>query len=163
MELIGQQAFPPIGKLPYFITLPGYGYLVFRLATDAKPPAWHEERLVTRRLPVLVLDAHWEKAFDVPGVLEVPRAIMHQTREKLRDEVLLPYLKGRRWFGAKNERIADVHIDVAGPWTTDSGTWRITFVEAKLQDGSVQRYFLPLALDWERRDHDPDRRLALDW
>jgi maltose alpha-D-glucosyltransferase/alpha-amylase len=48
-------ALPPVGKLPYFITLPGYGYLAFRLAADVKPPAWHEERLVQRRLPVLVL------------------------------------------------------------------------------------------------------------
>ena len=155
VELMGQQPFPPLGKLPYFITLPGYGYLVFRLATDVKPPAWHEERLVRRQLPVLVLDSTWEKAFDTPGVLDVPRAVMHASREKLRDEVLLPYLKGRRWFGAKNEKLADVRLDVAGPWKTDSATWRITFVEAKLAADGVQRYFLPLALEWERRDYDP--------
>ena len=46
---------PPVGKLPYLVTLPGHGYMAFRLATDAKPPGWHEERLATRRLPVLVL------------------------------------------------------------------------------------------------------------
>jgi maltose alpha-D-glucosyltransferase/alpha-amylase len=160
VELFGQDPFPPVGKLPYFITLPGYGSLVFRLATDVKPPAWHEERLSTRRLPVLVLDATWEKAFDVPGVLDVPRAVMHTTRERLRDEVLLPYLKGRRWFGAKNEKLADVKLDVAGPWKTDSGTWRITFAEARLASGGVQRYFLPLAIDWERRDHDPMEAFA---
>jgi len=85
VELFSQEPFPPIGKLPYFVTLPGYGYMVFRLAADTKPPAWHEERLATRRLPVLVLDATWEKAFDTPGILDVPRAVMHATREKLRD------------------------------------------------------------------------------
>jgi maltose alpha-D-glucosyltransferase/alpha-amylase len=160
VELFGQEPFPPIGKLPYFVTLPGYGYMVFRLATDMKPPAWHEERLVTRRIPVLVLDSTWEKAFDTPGILDVPRAVMHASREKLRDEVLLPYLKGRRWFGAKNEKLADVRLDVAGAWRTDAGTWRITFVVAQLASGEVQRYFLPLALDWERRDHDPNERYA---
>jgi maltose alpha-D-glucosyltransferase/alpha-amylase len=155
VELMGQQPFPPLGKLPYFITLPGYGYMVFRLAADAKPPAWHEERLVRRQLPVLVLDPGWEKVFDTPGVLDVPRAIMHQTGERLRDQVLLPYLKGRRWFGAKNERLKDVTLHVAGAWKTASATWRMTFAEAELEDGPAQRYFLPMALDWERRDYDP--------
>ncbi|MGZ5457182.1 MAG: maltose alpha-D-glucosyltransferase, partial [Thermoanaerobaculia bacterium] len=60
VELFGQESFPPLGKLPYLVTLPGHGYMAFRLATDAKPPGWHEERLSTRRLPVLVLATGWE-------------------------------------------------------------------------------------------------------
>ena len=41
VEILGQEPFPPIGKLPYLVTLPGHGYFAFRLATDAKAPAWH--------------------------------------------------------------------------------------------------------------------------
>jgi maltose alpha-D-glucosyltransferase/alpha-amylase len=161
VELLGQESFPPIGKLPYFITLPGYGYMAFRLATDAKPPGWHEERLVTRRLPVLVLDPDWERAVDAGGPLDGAKVFMNTTREKLRDGVLLPYLKGRRWFAAKNEKLADVRLVAAGPWKGDSGaTWRITFAQARIADGSEQRYLLPLALAWERRDFDPVERFG---
>jgi maltose alpha-D-glucosyltransferase / alpha-amylase len=161
VELFGQESFPPVGKLPYFITLPGHGYLAFRLATDAKPPGWHEERLVTRPLPVLVLDTGWERAFDTGGPLDVGKVVMHATREKLRDEVLLPYLKTRRWFAAKNEKISDLRMIIAGPWKGDSGAgWRMTFVEAHLAQGAAHRYFVPLALAWERRDYDPVQRFG---
>jgi maltose alpha-D-glucosyltransferase/alpha-amylase len=154
VELFGQESFPPVGKLPYFITLPGYGYVAFRLAADAKAPAWHEERLVTRRLPILVLDPGWERALDAGGPLEVARVFVNVRPERLRDEVLLPYLKPRRWFAAKNEKLTDLKLTIAGPWRTAHATWRITFVEALLA-GGAQRYFLPLALEWERRDYDP--------
>jgi maltose alpha-D-glucosyltransferase/alpha-amylase len=162
VELVGQESFPPVGKLPYLITLPGHGYMAFRLATDAKPPGWHEERLATRRIPVLVLAPTWLEALDrgTPG-LDPSQVIMNVSRERLRDEVLLPYLKGRRWFAAKNEPIADLRVASIAPWKGESGnTWRIAFVDVKLESGDTQRYFLPIALDWETRDHDPLEKYA---
>ena len=41
VELFGGESFPPVGKLPYLVTLAGHGYMAFRLATDAKTPGWH--------------------------------------------------------------------------------------------------------------------------
>ncbi|HWH85042.1 MAG TPA: maltose alpha-D-glucosyltransferase, partial [Burkholderiaceae bacterium] len=43
VELLGRTAFPPIGELPYLLTLPSYGFYWFRLTVDAEPPRWHEE------------------------------------------------------------------------------------------------------------------------
>src|SRR6188768_2807417 len=99
VELFGQESFPPVGKLPYLVTLAGHGYMSFRLATDAKPPGWHEERLATRRLPVLVLAAGWQEML-AQGQRDpdTTRLFQHVTRARLRDEVLGPYLRGRRWF-----------------------------------------------------------------
>ncbi|HEX7466516.1 MAG TPA: maltose alpha-D-glucosyltransferase, partial [Usitatibacter sp.] len=157
VELVGQEPFPPVGKLPYLVTLPGYGFMAFRLSTDAKPPGWHEERLATRRLPVLVLAPGWQETLDrgAPGV-DFTQVFMHVSGERLRDEILLPYLKGRRWFAAKNEPIAELRVASIAPWKGESGnTWRIAFVDAKLASGETQRYFVPIALDWETRDHDP--------
>jgi hypothetical protein len=133
--------------------------MAFRLATDAKPPGWHEERLATRRLPVLVMAPGWQETLDRgAGVVDFTRIFMHVSRERLRDEILLPYLKGRRWFAAKNEPIADLRVASIAPWKGESGnTWRIAFVDATLASGEAQRYFLPIALDWETRDHDPSR------
>ena len=34
VELLGRTAFPPIGELPYMLTLPAHGFYWFRLATD---------------------------------------------------------------------------------------------------------------------------------
>jgi maltose alpha-D-glucosyltransferase/alpha-amylase len=162
VELVGQEPFPPVGKLPYLITLPGHGYMAFRLAADAKPPGWHEERLATRRLPVLVLAPGWQEILDRgAGRVDFTQIFMHVSRERLRDEVLLPYLKGRRWFAAKNEAIADLSVASIAPWKGESGnTWRIAFVDVTLGSGNTQRYFLPIALEWESRDHDPLERYA---
>jgi len=157
VEVLGQEPFPPVGKLPYLFTLAGHGYLALRLATDAKPPGWHEQRLPQRRLPVLVLAPGWQQALERGGA-EPPKpgeVLMHATHEKMRDEILVPYLRARRWFAARNEAISDVRVAMIAPWKTGAATWSITFMRADLADGSCQRYFVPLALDWESRTHDP--------
>ncbi|HUP31134.1 MAG TPA: maltose alpha-D-glucosyltransferase [Usitatibacter sp.] len=155
VELFGQESFPPVGKLPYLVTLPGHGYIAFQLSTDAKPPGWHEERLVTRRLPILVLAPAWQEVLDGgTGDADLTRVFMNSTPAKLRDDVLLPYLRGRRWFSAKNEKIDDLAMATIAPWNATQ-LWRISFVDARLASGETQRYFLPVALEWESLDHDP--------
>ncbi|MBA3848182.1 MAG: maltose alpha-D-glucosyltransferase, partial [Planctomycetes bacterium] len=51
VELLGRAAFPPIGELPYLLTLPAHGFYWFRLATDAEAPSWHEEFLPAEDRP----------------------------------------------------------------------------------------------------------------
>ena len=63
VELMGRTPFPPIGDLPYLLTLAGHGFLWFRLAAGADVPAWHEERLPRDELPVLVLFDGWASLF----------------------------------------------------------------------------------------------------
>src|SRR6202008_1113844 len=63
VEMLGRAAFPPIGELPYLLTLPAHGFYWFRLATDVQVPSWHEERLVRDDLPVLVLFDGWTSLF----------------------------------------------------------------------------------------------------
>jgi maltose alpha-D-glucosyltransferase/alpha-amylase len=156
VELFGQESFPPVGKLPYFITLPGHGCMAFRLAADARPPGWHEERLLQRRLPVLVLAPGWQQAIEEGGSPPDPgRIFVHATPERLRNDVMLPYLKGRRWFAAKDEKIEGLRMSLLTTWKTPSASWSISFVDAHLANGKCQRYFLPLALDWETRSFDP--------
>ncbi len=48
VELLGRTSFPPIGELPYLLTLPGYAFYWFKLSRDTPPPAWHEERAARR-------------------------------------------------------------------------------------------------------------------
>ncbi len=42
VELMGRSKFPPIGQLPYLLTLSGHGFYAFDLATDVEAPVWHE-------------------------------------------------------------------------------------------------------------------------
>jgi maltose alpha-D-glucosyltransferase/alpha-amylase len=161
VELIGGEPFPPVGKLPYFITLPGHGCMAFRLAADAKPPGWHEERLLQRRLPVLVLAPGWQQAIEEGGSPPDPaRIFVHSTPELLRNDVLLPYLTVRRWFAAKNEKIGPLRMSRLATWKTATTKWSISFIDAHLANGTCQRYFVPLALDWESRNFDPAEKYA---
>ncbi len=41
IELTGQSPFPPVGDLPYLLTLPAYGYMWFLLADEEQAPGWH--------------------------------------------------------------------------------------------------------------------------
>ena len=156
VELLGQEAFPAIGKLPYLVTLSGHGYFAFRLAADAKPPAWHEDRLPHTRLPVLVLAPGWEAALeDDTKVPDLAGLFMNLTHERWRDEVLLPYLRSRRWFAAKSERVKDVRFVLLATWKAAGRRWKLALIDVELEDGGVQRYFQPLAIDWETRERDP--------
>ena len=40
----GARRFPPIGELPYLLTLPGHGFYWFRLSRTEPPPAGTEDR-----------------------------------------------------------------------------------------------------------------------
>ena len=99
LEMLGGSAFPPIGKLPYLLTLPPYGFYWFLLATQTKMPAWHTpapEPLP--ELQTLVLRQ------GIMEMLEQPR------RGILENEVLPTYLPKRRWSAAKQERLRSVRI-----------------------------------------------------
>ena len=43
VELLGRSTFPPIGDLPYMLTLPAYGFYWFVLPEAAELPRWHED------------------------------------------------------------------------------------------------------------------------
>ncbi|GAB3550069.1 maltose alpha-D-glucosyltransferase [Noviherbaspirillum agri] len=102
LEMLGGSAFPPIGKLPYLMTLPPYGFYWFLLATEARMPAWHTpapEPLP--ELQTLVLRQ------GIAEVLESPR------RELLEKDVLPNYLPKRRWYAGKQEKLLAARITLA--------------------------------------------------
>jgi maltose alpha-D-glucosyltransferase/alpha-amylase len=107
----------------------------------------------------MVLAPGWQQAMDrTDRAPEIREVFAHATHERLRDDVLLPYLQARRWFAAKNEKIGDIRMSMIAPWKTPAATWSVSFVDTFLANGKCQRYFLPLALDWETRSFDPSER-----
>jgi maltose alpha-D-glucosyltransferase / alpha-amylase len=159
VEVMGKEAFPPIGKLPYLLTLSGHGYFAFNLASNVSPPTWHDERMPYSALPMLVLSRTWSEA-KPQAVHEIDSLIVNVSHDRLRDEILLPYLRKRPWFAARTRPVTDLSFDPVPQWTTASGNWLLAIMRTELESQPQQRYFFPLALDWETRDHDPLEKLG---
>ncbi|MCF8198763.1 MAG: maltose alpha-D-glucosyltransferase [Sulfuritalea sp.] len=150
VELMGRAAFPPIGDLPYLLTLEGYGTYGFRLATDVEVPYWHEERLARPELPVLVLTEGWLTfSGGKADASTVRRAISAATQDQLQHKVLAPYLSTKRWFAAKGHPITRIDLLEQSEWNSGDGSWLLTIIEVHCADIPTQIYFLPLAICWE--------------
>jgi len=164
VELLGHTAFPPIGALPYLLTLKGYGTYGFRLATDAEVPYWHEDRLARPALPVLVLTEGWltlskgrARANNVRG------AIAATTQEQFQHKVLAPYLATKRWFAAKGHRILRIELLEQDEWNMAQGSWLFTIIEVHFADLSPQLYLLPLSICWEEEGGEEKLQELAPW
>jgi maltose alpha-D-glucosyltransferase/alpha-amylase len=159
VELMGRTAFPPIGELPYLLSLAGHGFLWFRLESAATAPAWHEERLVPQELAVLVLFDGWASLFR-ERVVPWRIAASERVRKQLEGEVLPAFVSSRRWYAAKGETLARVTIADHVEWKHGAQSWLVTMVHAERAGAEPQTYFLPLALAWEEREEERVRALA---
>jgi maltose alpha-D-glucosyltransferase/alpha-amylase len=147
VELLNRSPFPPVGDLPYMITLPGYATYWFRLSADAAPPAWHREYLPERELPVLVLPRGMDSllAHDDDRATDIERRTIRQ----LEKDALPSFIQSRRWFAAKSARLSGVRIDRLIDWRPRRGRWLLAFVHVALENADDEEYFLPLATIWE--------------
>jgi maltose alpha-D-glucosyltransferase / alpha-amylase len=147
VEILGRSVFPPIGELPYFITLSGYGVYWFVLATEAQAPRWHTETPAPLpELLTLVLPAGWAS-------LAQGRAL-----DTLAGQVLPGFLPKQRWFGSAGAGAPRVAPSArAGlPYDSDGALVALWQVHT---GGAAQAYAIPLAIAWETRDDDPLVRL----
>jgi maltose alpha-D-glucosyltransferase/alpha-amylase len=159
VELLGGTPFPPIGELPYFLTLPGHGFYWFRLTPEAEAPGWHQLRVAPVELPVLVLTAGLASFF--PERVGAARAGGAETlRRQIEREAIPRFLPGQRWFTARDTRVEAVRIEAMAEWSTRTGTWLLAVVGVETADGAPQSYLLPLALAWEGRDEETLHALA---
>ncbi len=136
IDMVGGSAFPPIGQLPYLLTLSGYGMLVFLLASEAKLPAWHTRP--PEPLPefaTIVLRNGVEDVLAPAG-----RAILEH-------EALPAYLPKRRWFASKTERLEAVRVAYAQR-LADAPEVLLAEITAQLP-GRTENYVLPLAIAWD--------------
>src|SRR5437899_1052488 len=156
---MGRTAFPPIGDLPYLLTLAGHGFLWFRLAAGEDVPAWHEERLARDELPTLVLFDGWASLFRdrvVPWRIGMAEKVMAQ----LEREALPPFVAGRRWYAAKGEPVRRVILVDHLEWKQREVSWLVSLARVESGNGEAQTYFLPLTLAWEDQDEERMRALA---
>jgi maltose alpha-D-glucosyltransferase/alpha-amylase len=140
VELLGRSAFPPIGELPYLLTLQGYSFFWFELLPAAA------EAVSLRAAPpeffTLVMPHGW------------PDLFRQHNLPQLESDVIPGFLPRQRWFGAKDQRVKTASVQARGGIArpAEDGSALETFmagvVEAQLARGGRQRYFLPLATIW---------------
>ena len=159
VELMGRTPFPPIGDLPYLLTLGGHGFLWFRLAAGGEVPAWHEERLPRDELPVLVLFDGWASLFR-DRVVPWRITMSEKVRAQLEREVLPAFVAGRRWYAAKGSAIGAVTLADYVEWPGSDQSWLVALARVERDKGEADTYFLPLTLDWEDSDEERMRTLA---
>jgi maltose alpha-D-glucosyltransferase/alpha-amylase len=130
VELFGGKPFPPIGDLPYLLTLGPHAFYWFRLQgrVEGEPAAVED---AGRAVPSLRLTGAW------------PGALGGAAREAL-EAVLPAWLRAQRWFGGKAHRIesASVVDAIVAPGGERAGIVAVVRVE---QSGSPpQLYSVPL-------------------
>jgi maltose alpha-D-glucosyltransferase/alpha-amylase len=146
VELLGGSSFPPLGDLPYFLTLPGHSFYWFRLTTEAVAPSWHRESPRFVEPPVIVLPAGRETS---RRVYRAPLRLPSRQMAQLEREALPNFLGVRRWFAAKGGEIERVEVAAQAEFD-DNGLLTLLRVHVDDEEGAgPQLYFLPLAAAWE--------------
>jgi maltose alpha-D-glucosyltransferase/alpha-amylase len=153
VELMGRAAFPPIGELPYLLTLPGHNYYWFRLTSGEGVPAWHEEHLQPEELLTLVLFDGWHSFFR-DRVVPWRIVMAEKVRVQLEEDALPHFVAAQRWYGAKGEVIRRVVITDYAEWGNTDYKWLVALFRIETAACEPLTYFLPLALVLENGDEE---------
>ncbi|MFD1912208.1 maltose alpha-D-glucosyltransferase [Halodurantibacterium flavum] len=135
VELTGRSAFPPVGDLPYMLTLPAYGFYWFALSQDEETPSWHEV------LPDILPEFMTLTARDG----RVQTALKGREGTQFQNDVLPQWLPLQRWFAAKGDTIGAVRLTPLGE--LGQGEHALVSVDVSL-GAEEQSYFLPITARW---------------
>jgi len=139
VELLGRSVFPPVGDLPYLLTLPAYGFYWFILTEEAVLPSWHEP--VPDPMPdfiTLVMREGWTDIATGRALRELEQGVLPQ------------FVPNQRWFGAKDARIHGVRLASSAVLSGRGDGYLLAEIEVSHTGAAApQPYFLPLAVTWE--------------
>jgi maltose alpha-D-glucosyltransferase/alpha-amylase len=146
VEILGRSAFPPLGDLPYLVTLPAYGFHWFVLPQAAEVPHWHVEAPppLPEFLTLVMRDG-------------LRSAWSGREAREFETSVLPEYLAKQRWFSAKNDKIVGAHIAAMPELSAGKGEFVLLQVAVELAASDPQRYFLPVAVSWD------ENAASLNW
>jgi maltose alpha-D-glucosyltransferase / alpha-amylase len=129
VELMGRKPFPPIGDLPYLLTLGPHSFYMFELQ-----PGHAAGVGATGETPLARV--HVEERWD--------ELVVGEERVTL-ERVLPQVLQERRWFGGKSLGIRSAKIVDAIELPLGGGSTWLALVNVEHSRGSAQTYLLPLA------------------
>jgi maltose alpha-D-glucosyltransferase/alpha-amylase len=130
VELFGRTPFPPIGDLPYLLTLGPHSFYWFAL----EPPPRPAEGVagMEARLPALHVRGAWQNVLRGAGKAALERA-------------LPDYLRERRWFAGKAQRTKGTTIVDAVEIPMADGVAMMTLIRVDYAQGGSEIYALPLS------------------
>jgi len=140
LEMLGRTRFPPIGELPYMITLAPYGFYWFQLKERDKSEHIEPSAVPEFETLVVPLGATWMSLARTRGVFE--------------RDVLPGQLARTRWYPERSAEAIHPTLTSAIPFCVvgDNRPWLI-FFEAT-QRGATARYVLPMQIEWVRFDRE---------
>ena len=158
VEMLGRTSFPPIGQLPYLLTLPSHGFYWFRLAADAEVPSWHQEGVALQDRPTLVLFDGWTSFFR-ERVMPWRMGMADRMRAQFETDTLPRHIEIQRWYATKGTAIERARLVDHAVWDAGEFSWMLPILQL---DGPAEEstYFMPLAMAWEDLDEERINRLA---
>ncbi len=135
IELIGGAPFPPVGDLPYMLTLPAYGFFWFLLAPEADAPKWHV--VTPDPLPEF-------STLTAPGG-RIDRVFEGRELANFERFALPDFLRLQRWYAGKGTTMRRATAITLGAIPGESNQLLIATAET---DDGPQRYFLPVSVLW---------------
>jgi maltose alpha-D-glucosyltransferase/alpha-amylase len=114
IEMLGRAPFPPIGELPYLLTLSSYGFYWFKLTAEADAPSWHDQGVALQDWPTLVLFDGWTSFFR-ERVMPWRIGMAERMRNQFELDTLPRHIEIQRWYASKGVPIARARmVDHAG-------------------------------------------------
>jgi len=137
VEVFGRTEFPPIGDLPYFLTLGPHGFYWFTLEfAGATGPAIDIQQI---DVPEFAVRDRWDSLLlDAKAVGQLERT-------------LPAFLATRRWFAGKARHILSTKVIEAVPISFNGKTAQLALVEVGYRDGDPEVYQIPLAFASDAR------------
>jgi len=134
VEMTGGEEFPPIGELPYLLTLPAYGFYWFSL----KALPLKLDRLGPPIQPEL---------FTLVRTGSLGQLLTGRERAAFERTIAPRYIATQRWFAGKTDRIAGAFLRdvVALDDKAGRGAFLLAIVDVSLKGRGQQSYFLPMA------------------
>ncbi|MCB2041070.1 MAG: putative maltokinase, partial [Rhodoferax sp.] len=157
VEMLGRVSFPPIGDLPYLLTLPSHGFYWFRLSKEADMPLWHQEGTPLQEAPTLVLFDGWTSFFR-DRVMPWRMGMAERMRTQFETDTLPRFIELQRWYASKGSPIERARLLDQAIWDHAGASWMLPLLALDGPPGE-STYFAPLALAWE--DLEEERMQAL--
>jgi maltose alpha-D-glucosyltransferase/alpha-amylase len=149
VELIGRTSFPPIGDLPYLLTLAPHTFFWFSIE---QPKTSVDASLPEYRIPSIDVSSN---------LAEILRANPPRALER----ILPDYLPHCRWFRSKARTLKNLTIRDSVPMGEGLGAPQLVLLEVEYQNAGSEVYLLPLAIAVGDRARDirsrwPERVIA---
>lgn len=140
LEMLGRTNFPAIGELPYLITLAPYGFYWFKLEERPPEAPTHHELFAEFETLVVPAGSTW--------------VTLERTRGIFERDVLPVHLAKTRWFPQRSALAISTKVTSAIPFSNEGASRAWLAIFESEQRGELQRYALPMRVDWVRYDRE---------